>query len=295
MTKFGTTGICLCMILLSGCDNTFSPNGMYSEKMVVYAIFTTASDTQIVRVYGTYPSLSSAAETEISDAQVTLTKGDSTFTFRDTTLERTDTSRYRTRVKAFVGYRIRLEPGARYQLLVVSGSRGSATAGAVALYPGRVIVRNDVPGNFQVGVVLGQNTRAYLLRMFLEYDLLVDTTRVIRTVEIPRAVDGTTGEFYYPTPNSNEIGSVIFSADGFNRVVARLRQEFPGSNLHLRRTIYRLTELDDAIYAYYSTVNGFPDSGTLRLDEPDYTNITGGLGIFAMTSQTVSYADTAGN
>lgn len=295
MKMIGRIGLGLSFLLLSGCESTFSPDGRYAEKMVVYAIFSTTSDTQIVRVYGTYPSLGSAAETEIPDAQVTLKKGDSTFTFRDTTLERTDTSRYRTRIKAFVGYHIRPEPGARYQLSVASPSHGTATAAATAMYPGRMIVRNDVPGNFQVGVVLGQYTRAFLLRMFLEYDLLVDSTRIIRTVEIPRAVDAGTGELYYPTPTSNEIGSVVFSAEGFARVVERLRQEFPGGRIRLRRTMYRLTELDEALYAYYSTVNGFPDSGTLRLDEPDYTNITGGLGVFAMTSQTVSYADTAGN
>ncbi|MEK7671562.1 MAG: hypothetical protein AAB344_05010 [Bacteroidota bacterium] len=57
----------------------------------------------------------------------------------------------------------------------------------------------------------------------------------------------------------------------------------------------RSNQLDDALYAYYTTANGFPDSGTLRLDEPDYTNIEGGLGVFALSSTIVVTADTLGN
>ncbi len=37
---------------------------------------------------------------------------------------------------------------------------------------------------------------------------------------------------------------------------------------------------DQFLAGYISTTNGFLDNLSIRLDEPNYTNISGGLGIF---------------
>lgn len=294
------TGIILIFIaaIFLSCDDTFNPIGPYKERMVVYAVMTTQSDTQYVRVYTTYPvtsnPLSITTDTYVPDAQVTLTHDSTTFTFRDTTLQRTDTSRYRSNIKAHVGYRIRLEGGQQYVLSVVSPSRGRATARAIALYRGGIISEPDFNGNILVRINLGSNARAYVLRLYLEYQVRVDSIWQTRRIEIPRRVDGNTGELFYPSVTSREISSTVFSVAGYEAIVTRLRQQFPGGTLRLKRTVFILTQLDDALYAYYSTANGFPDSGTLRLDEPDYSNIEGALGVFAMSSQTVVFADTTG-
>jgi hypothetical protein len=264
--------------------------------MVVYAVLAAETDTQYVRVYTTYPAKTepgNTADTDVLDARVAITHGTTTFSFRDTTLERTDT--HRSRIKAFVGYGVRLEGGRQYQLSVDSPTRGKAGARATALYRGNIITEPDRNGNVLVRVFPGSNARAYVLRMYLEYDLRIDSVVSTRRVEIPRSVEGNTGEFIYPKPVSREISSVAFSVVGYNQIVAQLRQQYPGGAVRLKRTVFVLTQLDEALYAYYSTANGFPDSGTLRLDEPDYTNIEGGLGVFAISSQSVAYGDTSGN
>jgi hypothetical protein len=288
-------------ILLAGlflsCDETFNPNGLHKPKMVVYAVMSTESDTQYVRVYATYPVASNppsmSTEPSVSDAQVTITQGTTVFSFRDTTLQRADTSRYRSAIKAYVAYGLRLEAGSQYLLTVVSPSFGRATASGVGLYRGVLITETDPYGNFLVRVFPGSNVRAFILRRFLEYQVRVDTTWITKLEEVPRAINSETGELAYQRPVSRTITSVSFSASGYDIMVSRLRQRFPVGSLRLNRSFFRLTQLDDALYAYYSTANGFPDSGTLRLDEPDYTNINGGLGVFALTSTTVVAIDTA--
>ena len=44
--------------------------------------------------------------------------------------------------------------------------------------------------------------------------------------------------------------------------------------------IFEATEYDAPLSNYYSSVNGFLDNFSLRLDEQVFSNITGGFGVF---------------
>ena len=282
------------------CDDTFNPNAPYKEKLVVFAVLTTRSDTQYVRVHTTYPvttnPLAISADTFVPDAEVTIAQESTIYRFRDTTLQRMDTSRYRLPVRAFVAYNLRVEPLRRYLLTVSSPTRGSVTAQATSQSRGGVSVRTDFNGNFIVLVSLAPtNVRAWIVRMYLEYEIRPETTWLLQRVEVPRAIDTGTGERFYPRPLLRDISSISFAAASLSQITGELRQRYRAGTLRLKRTLFVLTQMDDAYYAYYSTANGFPDSGTLRLDEPDYTNIVGGLGVFAMSSETTVTGDTTGN
>ena len=286
------------MMVAGSCTETFNPNASSVERMIVFAVMRTETDTQFVRVSTTYSAMndprSMTTDTSVPDAHVAITDGTDTFLFRDSTLQRADTSRYRSRIGAHVAYGLRLAAGRQYRLSVFSPTRGTVTATATALYSPSFYPLPDLSGNISLRITLGQNARAYLPRAHLEYQVRTDTGWETRRIEIPRTVDETTGEFLYPKPVTRGVTSVLFSVTEFNAVHARLRQQFAARTVRLRRTLYTLTQFNDALYAYHSVANGFPDSGTLRLDEPDYTNITGGLGVFAMSSQTVVIADSSG-
>jgi hypothetical protein len=132
------------------------------------------------------------------------------------------------------------------------------------------------------------------VRAFLEYESVQDSTWRTGRIEIPQtAIEPDPPR--YPVPLSRELTAVVFHPSGYSFAVAQLRSRYPPGTFRLLRILYVLTQIDEACYAYYSTVNGFPDEGTLRLDEPDFTNIEGGFGVFTMTSETVVAADTMRN
>jgi hypothetical protein len=284
------------LAVASGCKESFDPTGPYKDRLVVYGVFTAQSDTQFVRVYRTYPQPGSSASTEVLDAQVTVTHGSRTFLFRDTAVVDTQAGRGPLTLRAYVAYGLQLEPGQQYTLAVVSPSVGNASARATALYRGSLITETNVRGDITVRVSLGANARAFLVRMYLEYRLRLDSvTQVQRRVEIPERVFPNTGERIYPRPVSREYTSVGFTSGALSTIVSELRRQYPGNTIVPLRTVFVLTQLDDALYAYYSTANHFPGSGTIRLDEPDFSNIEGGFGVFGMLSQTTYLADTTGN
>jgi hypothetical protein len=48
------------------------------------------------------------------------------------------------------------------------------------------------------------------------------------------------------------------------------------------------TQVEENLYKYYNLANGFQDPYSIRTDQPDFSNIQGGLGIFgAMTLDSV--------
>ncbi len=286
------------LLLVAGpaCKESFEPNGPYTDRLIVYGVFTAQSDTQFVRVYRTYPHPGSAASTEVLDAQVIVMQGANTFPFRDTTVVDSQATPSPVRLKAYVAYGLRLQAGQQYTLMVTSPSIGNASARATALYRGSLITETNVRGDITVRVTLGENARAFLVRMYLDYRIRLDSiTQVERRVEIPERILPNTGERVYPRPVSREYTSVGFTSGTLGVILAELRRTNPGKPILPLKTVFVLTQLDESLYAYYSTANHFPGSGTIRLDEPDFTNIEGGLGVFGMLSQTTYLADTTGS
>lgn len=273
-----------------GCDSTFNPDGVYEEKMVVYGVLSSRSDTQYVRVYTTYPNRGGPIAQGIHDAQVTITGGNNSFQLRDTTVDRRDSAGNVTQIMAYVTYTLHVQEGLRYGLTVVSRSHGRASSSAHGLYAGTFYLETGSPASISTRVNLGENVRAFIVRMYLDYETWNGYAWVQERIEVPRSI-ANSGEWVYPRPLSAEVGRATFDRSAYAAVIARLRQE---EEVRLVRTVFVLTQMDESLYAYYSVVNGFPDSGTLRLDEPDYTNIDGGLGVFATTSESVVVADTSG-
>jgi hypothetical protein len=296
---------CLASLLTTviGCDETFNPNGPYQERMVVFAVLSTRSDTQYVRVHTTYPvsndPMSVSTETRVPDAQVMIIQGRNEFLFRDTTLKRNDTLRYTTDINAYVSYLLHLEPNLPYELSVTSPSLGKVTSRAVSLYKGNMYIENPPrrhePDADMVAVVTPvAPIRALIVRLYLDYDVLIGNVWARQRIEVPRDVRPETGEFVYPKPiphGQPGTDRITFGLSAYGAILAQLDNQFPNGALRLVQAVFVLTELDDAFYAYYSTVNGFPDSGTIRLDEPDYTNIQGGFGVFGMSAETVVMVD----
>ena len=308
------------LVIRTGCEEQFSAKGPYRQKMAVYAVLSTRSDTQYVRVYSTYnppgyDPLVNTSDNQITDATVTLAKSDSVFSFRDTTLMRADKSRYTSDINVYYSYPMSLKRGTSYRLSVVSPSVGTVTSTVTVIPTGTVFVINSgelqqpaLDGTINVQAGLGQNAQGYELRLYLEYSALIGGVIEVRRAEIPASVEVSSDSLHFTNavyPGINYRGqSVYLGRDGSEIVafpslayittVRLLRNQYPDS-LKLRKAVFVLSQLDQNLYGYYNVANGFPDSFTLRVDEPDYTNIDGGLGIFGVLTEDTYAVSIASN
>lgn len=303
------------LFFVVSCDEPFEPKGPFEEKLVVYGVLSTQSDTQYVRLYSTYnpegfdPTVHSL-DKQIQGATVTLSGGGVTWRYRDTLIARLDRSRYTSDILAYVLVPFKPTPGTVYSLDVRLPD--GRLARGVTSVPGRGYISvvtlhvldqpQSFPEDLYVVASVSPRTRGFLLRFFIEFELTVNGVRELRRVEVPsrirRSVDGGVRERIYPKlqrrtsfDSDRNHGSeyVGFQHEAYFNTLSEIAIQYAQFNPVLKNAIFVLTQVDANLYNYYNIVNGFQDEITIRTDQPDVSSIQGGVGMFgSMTVDTAS-------
>ncbi|MBI3110896.1 MAG: DUF4249 family protein [Ignavibacteriales bacterium] len=302
--------LALTSLLFQSCDDSFSPSGPEIPKMVVYSVLTTEFDMQYVRVYRNYipednNPQSNILDSPVKDATVTISDGITTYAFHDTLVARDDTTRYKEPIFAYVANGFRAKPGSLYTLNVTSPTSGHVTSttrvptASVLTTP--YFYQLEAPYNYpnlipQVSFTLSSYTSAYKIKFYIEYEADTDTDREIFRREVPEVLKVIscffeTYDYVYPPitrrMNSANInlefrGTQYFNYFSYRRSVELVNER--NLNPSFRKVIFYNTQFDENWYRYYTSARTFQDRFTVRLDEPDFTNLQNGVGLFASTA-----------
>ncbi len=314
--SLGPSWAAICFLFMCvGCEHAFTPKGPYSDKAVVYCVLSNRSDTQYVRVYTTYdpPQFDPLAHTTdnvVRGADVIITGGALPSRFQEKLVPRVDTSRYHDNIAMYASYPFHLEPATTYSLSVVSLETGSVTARVTVPRKGRIQILNayvlNGGGTESENIVvygwIRELTYGILMRLYLIYDVLEGNVWVQHQEEMPVSMvkydDGSEIVFYpelnrrqtsalVPDKEMNEM--VVFSRAAYFERLGAIYDRNPFGAVHVKRALVILTQAERNLYTYVKVVNGFQDAYSIRTDEPDYTNIVGGHGIFgAMVEDSLS-------
>ena len=293
------------VVLLSGCSSDFTPNGPYQQRLVVYAVLDGNTSTQFIRVYGSfspneYDPLQPSPNKEIYNASVTVDDGQSTYVFHDTTINVPTNGAGSRSVHAYVNYVLQAEEKKQYTATVAAKGFDTSKAVFKSISPGRILLSGSHASLIKpadektivISISLGENVQAFLPMIFFEYE--VNNDSLIRTREVPMKV--LTSDFsdeltkIYPSimlrSKSSDIidprETIVFNTDAYISTIIDIRKEHPNLKVKFKRALLKLVQFDNDLYTYYSIVNNFGGSSSLRLDEPDYTNFQNGFGVFGM-------------
>lgn len=303
----------LVLMLAAGCGQEFNPKGTYEQKLVLYSVLSTRSDSQFVRLYATYnPSghnpLENTSDTQVPNARVTLELDGSPSVLGRLAIPRNDKSRYSDDIQLYLAHPYAVQYGKKYTLRV-SSDQGSASA--TVTVPGR----GDVaPNNYFVlkepekydedismKVRVSSSARGYLARIILEFETRLGTTIVRHREEIPRMVyegDGIAYQFEYPTlvrksENPFQVYEIVnFKLDAYRVFLIDLLSRY--GDFKLTGAWFILTQVDPNLFTYFNVANGFLDEYSIRTDLPDFDNITGGVGVFGAMVEDSAFADLGG-
>ncbi len=290
--------ICACVIA-GGCNQPFQPDGAYDGRLAVYAVLTSSSDTQYVRIIRTYQSTPGP---DVTGAVVDIIPGNGkpAVHFHDTTVVHTDAPGTTATYNVYVAYGFHPEPYISYQLTATSPGTGSAGGTTVGLGPAVTTLLNpsslgSSPDSIVVASEFGTSAGAYVLRLYVEYQFTINGVTTVEKAEVPvgSTVDGVGNVTnVYPsfarvpavsTGNGFATGMTWFPKSYFAATESGIIASHPAGSVRFTSVLYTMTQIDDALYDYYYILNGAPDPSTIRLDEPDFTNITNGLGVIAST------------
>jgi len=293
------------LLFFEACDVPFSPSAPFQPRMVVYCVLTTESDTQYLRVCSTYdpPDNDPAKNLEdhpVTDATVTISSDSALYQFQKTTVQRADTSRYASGIVAYVSYPFRPARGTTYRLTVSSPSIGTATS--VSTVPG---VAQVSPVNFfclrdpyryglwdyGIQAVLSPQAKGFLARLEVEYLALTPQGWQLKRRQIPVAMRVIskyrgTWEFFHPevrrrsSYNAGYREAEVFSVLEWIKFLENVIWFSDGDGVQFQDVVLKVIQFDQPLYDNYSVANLFRDPYSVRIDEADYTNISGGVGLF---------------
>lgn len=308
------------MAFVAGCNHPFSPKGPYSDNLVVYGILTNRSDTQYVRVYSSYnpPGINPLAQTSdnaLRGAGVVVTGGAAPFQFLEKTTPRLDKSRYTDDILVYASYPFPIEAGKTYDLSVTTKDFGGITATVIVPKRGRIQFLNayvlNGGGNEDENIVvygwIRELTYGVMMQLHLFYDVLEGNSWVTHRQEMPSVrvvfLDGSK-VYFFPVMRRRQTSGIIkdkeenemfvFDKKAYFEKIGEILSPYPVGTVHIKRALVVFTQIDRDLYAYSKRVNGFEDPFSIRTDLPDYTNISGGHGIFgAMVDDSSSVEITA--
>jgi hypothetical protein len=273
-----------------GCDDTVNPNAPYEPRIVVYCLLSTGTNRQVVRTYVTAdPSQPSkdASEPPVSDATVTISQQNTVYRLRDTTIARSDTSRYSSGVAAKVASPLAPQFGNEYVLKVQSPTLGTYVARTTIPKRGSIsssfIYILQTPGDYQYDLPLDVKVygRGYVLRMLLEYEVEVNGIWFEQSEEVPRSLVGLSDVLFPVVVQSQGQGEKLkWPLETLSYTFAGIIKRFEKNHITFKRVILQLRQYDENLFNYYQIVNSFHDPRSIRVDIPDYTNIPNGQGVF---------------
>jgi hypothetical protein len=292
-TRFAIGLIGLLGCGLVACNQPFEPDGPTNNRLVLYSILNSSSTTQYVRLSATYAT---PPAQEFKNATVRMLCNGKTIVFRDTTVLTTDESGRSAPINAYVAYNTPITGGNTYELTAATASGLAASAQATALsVPAISLVnRTALDGSSESPVTLNTAfnslSGAYELHFYVDFYALVDGGWELIRAEVPSemSVDAQ-GSPVKVFPKLRSVKIIAQSTKAiplqydvalYSAVRAEMISRYAAAPVVWLRAVFVLTQIDDVLYSYYYVANGSIDKSSVRLDQPDYTNISGGLGVF---------------
>jgi hypothetical protein len=287
-------GLCLCCL---SCDESFNPKGPYQPVLVVYSVLSNTKQEQYVRVYSTYDPprfdpYEVSAETPVRDAFVQITRQSTSIVLHDTVVYRRDTLRYGDGIHVYVANVLTPEPGQTYSLAVHASGfptvSSSVTLPAKAIFQYAATAASAIQNPrfarpVDVAVNLSTLTRLYQIQLFVVFEYREGSVVHADSMEVPlSAPDTSLTDAQWPLSTYADRRGIIqrFGGTAYKAIMDRIVYKHSVAVKFVRTTVH-VTQIGEPLFNYHNITGGFNDEFSIRTDQPDYTNIAGGFGLFA--------------
>ncbi|MCX6152235.1 MAG: DUF4249 family protein [Ignavibacteriales bacterium] len=288
--------------LILSCDDSINPKTEFRERYILYAVLRGDTSFQLAilshsyDVYGLDPIINTE-DPLVKDADIKIWTDTNVVKFKDSTISRTDTSRYKGLLSIY--YLNNFKPGFGTKLTIKARLANGMLLQSETRVPEQIILDSlfKIPiedlNYFKMSwqPVTDGNT-FYMCRYKLYYKKNNGAYSYSQQqIEIPLFLNivGDTVEPVYPAISKNNF--IKFDLETLNWVMKKISDGDPQkSNFYIDRTVLEIYSMDKELSNYFTTTHGYLDQFSVRLDETDYSNIDGGLGIFgAYNKQTFSF------
>ena len=285
-------------VFLLSCEENFSPFGEYSEKYAFTCILKNDTQSQIAFLshsYSTngYDPYENTVDPAIVGADVRVWYNDSVFVFKDSSVARTDTSRYKTPLHFYYNNQFNVQSNKPIELevLLPNGRRlksSSTSPDKIDFSNGSEVLVPPEDKQF-IQFTWNQHVEGTLFqsRLAIRYRQNVNGEQVEKTKEVPlRYVISNGVEVpVYPIPSA-AIG-IAYPLDAVTKTLEEISEGDPDKQNYsiYEKLIFIVVAYDSPLSRYASSISGSVDDLTVSESVSDYTNIEGGYGVFGSYSK----------
>lgn len=280
-------------LISNSCNDSFDPFGEFQDNYALTSILKSYTTFQVATLSHNYRGngfdpFGNTEDPSIIGADIRVWLGDSVYVFRDTSISRIDTSRYTTPFYFYYNNQFIIKPDENLEIevLLQNGRRLKASSRA----PGEIFFDDEsdviIPavGSELVKFIWNQQVEGTFFSPQLTIRYLQNINGIIveKFKKVPVKYVEQNGELvpFYSQPSNRT--TVIYELDAVNRALEEISAGDPNKDNYtiLQSPVFELIALDLNLSRYVSSTNQTFDDLTVTVNESDFTNVEGGLGVF---------------
>jgi hypothetical protein len=282
---------------LISCEEDFNPYGEYYERYAFTCILKSEQYYQVATLLKSYrpdgydPNTYSE-DPSVIGADIRVWYNDSVFVFRDTSVARIDTSRYKTPFSYYYNdkFRVGNRKTIELEVLLPNGKRMRSSS----MTPGQIQFDDDSDALIPAGsssivqVIWNQLDEGTFFspRMTIRYKQNINGEIVEKNKDVPYKYVNQGNSLVPVYPPSSASATIVYDLSAITKALEEISAGDPNKqnySVH-QKIIFTVAAFDMPTSRYVSSTGGTIDDLTVNVDVADYTNIEGGFGLFGSYS-----------
>jgi hypothetical protein len=282
------------ILFFLSCEDNLNPIGELKNKYVLSCVIrgdSTFQSATLTRSYltGSVDPYADHEDPNITGAIIRVWNGKDKVSFMyDSTATRQAEDKYKSPYRIYYTKNFQPDPGSSVEIEAILPDGRRLTS--AALVPDEIIFNSygsdgSIPSKDKQNIKIiwaSVNTKpAFITRTLIYFNKTVNGKKFINQYTVPLNYVQYNNEWIpvYPKP-SGDFGLTI-SMETMNKAMELLSGNDPlKSNYEILGCVVEVLSLDAELSKYYYATSRGNDAYSVKLDETDYTNITGGSGIF---------------
>jgi len=286
------------VFMFLSCEEDFNPYGDYFERYAFTCVLKSDQNYQAATLFRSYKPDGYDPSTYTEDpsvigADIRVWYNDSVFVFRDTSVARIDTSRYKTPFRFYYNdkFRVGNRKTIELEVLLPNGKRLRSTS----VTPGQINYNDQsdviIPAGGKSIIQIIWNTlddgTFFAPRMAIRYKQNVNGEIIEKTIDVPYKYvnQGDSQVPVYPSPSAS--ATIVYDLSAITKTLEEISAGDPNKQNYsiLQKIIFTAAAFDMPTSRYVSSTGGTIDDLTVNVEVSDYTNIEGGFGLFGSYSK----------
>ncbi len=303
MKKLFPIVIVFLSLMFCHCSNSLNPNAPFRQRYALTGIMRNDTSTQIVTLTQSYQTadgtnpMSDTVDPAVINAEVNIWYRDTLYELRDSAIARKDTSHYKGPVHFYYVNNLRPQAGEYVDIeallpngLLLQSTTHLPSVNDFAFFnikDDRTIPPADGRKYIYVEWTPIENV-LYQPKMVITY--YVKGSTIKREKSVPLYYINQNDKSVPIYQSQTRINYLSIDLETINTALNEIPQDtLDKSQVSIAGIDVQLIVYDESLTTYYSSIQQGIDAFTVKLDQPDYSNVQGGFGIFASYSRTDFY------